>query len=149
MTDVARALSCPLGPRTSPGSQGPADAIFIQHFGDLFPIPNRPAGCSDRQTCLGDEACYAPLLSRQLLGFASEQEAVEHALDNPKASKGGGSSSFTVAGSTLLCSLFSPSPIHGFHCFHVLAITWQVEPPGIATPQSPARGMRVLLMFSQ
>jgi hypothetical protein len=29
--------------------------------------------------CLADEACYAPLLGRQLVGFANESEAVEAA----------------------------------------------------------------------
>ena len=42
-------------------------------------MADAPPYCSDQARCIADEACYAPLLGRQLVGFANESEAVEAA----------------------------------------------------------------------
>ena len=42
-----------------------------------FRVQDAPPYCGDQARCLADEACYGPLLGRQLRGFANESEAVE------------------------------------------------------------------------
>ena len=52
--------------------------LFIA-CGRYFRVADAPPYCSDQARCIADEACYAPLLGRQLVGFANESEAVEAA----------------------------------------------------------------------
>ena len=103
---VAKALSCQ-GPKprsnarfgsdrggnlangTVLGGQDAQGAVFIERFSDLFPVEGRPSFCVDRSACLASPECYEPLLGRPLRGFSTEQEAVAHALANPKASGAG------------------------------------------------------------
>ena len=47
--------------------------------GRYFRVLDAPAYCSDQARCVADEACYGPLLGRQLRGFANESVAVEAA----------------------------------------------------------------------
>eukprot|EP00873_Tetraselmis_striata_P005020 jgi/Tetstr1/425284/TSEL_015736.t1 len=91
MEMTAKALSCSSLPSLS-GSQDNSTAegdesvgIFIQKFQDLFPLPGaRPADCNLRELCMANPACYQPLLGRQLVGFATEEEAVGHSLNHPQ-----------------------------------------------------------------
>lgn len=42
--------------------------------------PDAPPECTQQAACLANEACWSPLLGQQLAGYATEQEAVDHAL---------------------------------------------------------------------
>jgi hypothetical protein len=81
---TAKGLSC--GGLQSIGVDAAPTAPFIQTFPDLFPLPGvRPPECAQRESCLATPACYQPLLGRQLQGFATEGEALEHALASPES----------------------------------------------------------------
>ena len=71
---AGQAAACPQDPTKK---QAPS-ASFYQYFAQAGQAAQ--AACLQPDACMATSACWAGLLGAQLTGFATETEAVDHAL---------------------------------------------------------------------
>ena len=75
MDNFARQAACP---------RDPATITHDNSFYQYFKAPETPAECQNTAQCFSSDLCYQHVIDNNLQGFASEDDAVDHASQNPR-----------------------------------------------------------------
>jgi hypothetical protein len=73
MERFAQGAACP----DNPAKKEALSTTFHRYF--LQPASLSPS-CQESQACMETPACWKPLMTRNLVGFSTEDEAVSHAV---------------------------------------------------------------------